>query len=86
MFYGTTAGPLARRHGIRLAPAQLSGWSLAVWALVLARKPVLALTALSASIAILAHRLRGLVRDPWGWRHTSPVEARRALRSRLSPR
>jgi mycofactocin glycosyltransferase len=37
-----------------------------VWALVLARKPVLALTALSASIAILAHRLRGLVRDPVG--------------------
>ena len=57
MFYGTTAGPLARRHGARLAPARLSGWSLAVWVLALARKPVLALAALSASIAILAHRL-----------------------------
>ena len=64
MFYGTTAGPLARRHGESVAPAHLSGWSLAVWVLVLARKPVLALAALSASIAILAHRLRGLVRDP----------------------
>ncbi len=65
-FYGTTAGPLARRHGAALAPAQVSGWSLAVWSLLLRRRPVLALTALSASIAILAHRLRGLVRDPVG--------------------
>ena len=44
----------------------LSGWSLAVWVLLLARRPLLALTALSASIAILARRLRGLVRDPVG--------------------
>jgi mycofactocin glycosyltransferase len=65
-FYGTTAGALARRHGVALAPAHLSGWSLAVWALVLGRRPVLALAALSTSIAILAHRLRGLVRDPVG--------------------
>jgi mycofactocin glycosyltransferase len=63
-FYGTTAGPLARRHGTTLAPAHLSGWSLTVWLLVLTRRPVLALAVLSASIAILAHRLRGLVRDP----------------------
>ena len=65
-FYGTTAAPLARRHGKALAPVQLSGWSLAVWGLVLARRPVLALAALAASIAILARRLRGLVRDPVG--------------------
>ena len=63
-FYGTTAGPLARRHGAALAPAQVSGWSLAVWALTLQRRPLLALLALSTSVAILAHRLRGLVRDP----------------------
>ena len=63
-FYGTTAGPLARRHGDALAPVHLSGWSLAVWALALARRPVLALAALAASVALLAHRLRGLVRDP----------------------
>jgi mycofactocin system glycosyltransferase len=65
-FYGTTAGPLARRHGDALAPAQVSGWSLAVWGLLLARRPVLALAALSASVLLLAHRLRGLVRDPVG--------------------
>jgi mycofactocin glycosyltransferase len=65
-FYGSTAGPLARRHGEALAPVHLSGWSLAVWSLLLARRPLLALAALAASVAILAHRLRGLVRDPVG--------------------
>ena len=65
-FYGTTAAPLARRHGEALAPVHLSGWSLAVWSLVLARRPVLALATLAASVAILARRLRGLVRDPVG--------------------
>ncbi len=63
-FYGTTAAALARRHGDAMAPVHLSGWSLAVWALALARRPVLALAVLAASIALLAHRLRGLVRDP----------------------
>jgi mycofactocin glycosyltransferase len=63
-FYGTTAAALARRHGNALAPVHLSGWSVAVWALALARRPVLALAALAASVALLAHRLRGLVRDP----------------------
>jgi mycofactocin glycosyltransferase len=63
-FYGTSAAPLSRRHGAAVAPVHLSAWSLAVWALLLTRRPVLALTALSASIVILAHRLRGLVRDP----------------------
>ena len=65
-FYGTTAAPLSRRHGEALAPVHLSGWSLAVWSLLLARRPVLALAALSASIILLARRLRGLVRDPVG--------------------
>jgi mycofactocin system glycosyltransferase len=65
-FYGTTAAPLSRRHGEALAPVHLSGWSLAVWGLLWARRPVLALTVLSASIVLLARRLRGLVRDPVG--------------------
>jgi mycofactocin glycosyltransferase len=63
-FYGTTAAPLSRRHGEALAPVHVSGWSLAVWALALARRPVLAQAALATSVAVLAHRLRGLVRDP----------------------
>jgi mycofactocin system glycosyltransferase len=65
-FYGTTAGPLSRRHGEAMAPVHLSGWSLLVWCLLFARRPVLALTALSVSIVVLARRLRGLVRDPVG--------------------
>jgi len=63
-FYGTTAAPLARRHQGALAPVHVSGWSLAVWMLVSARRPVLALATLAASIGILARRLVGLVRDP----------------------
>jgi mycofactocin system glycosyltransferase len=63
-FYGATAAPLARRHGDALAPASVSGWSLAVWSLLLARKPTLALAVLATCIALLARRLRGLVRDP----------------------
>jgi mycofactocin system glycosyltransferase len=63
-FYGTTAAPLARRHGEAMAPVHVSAWSLAVWALVLARRPVLAQGVLAVSVAILARRLRGTVRDP----------------------
>jgi mycofactocin system glycosyltransferase len=63
-FYGTTAAPLARRHGEALAPVHVSGWSLAVWTLAWARRPLLAQAVLAASVAILARRLRGLVRDP----------------------
>ena len=63
-FYGSTAGPLALRHGEVLAPVHTSAWSLAVWALTLARRPVLAQATLAASVAILANRLAGLVRDP----------------------
>ncbi len=63
-FYGTSAGPLARRHGEAMAPLQTSVWSVAVWSLIWLRRPGLALTAQGASIVLLARRLRGLVRDP----------------------
>ena len=63
-FYGTTAAPLARRHADALAPVHVSGWSLAVWTLAWARRPLLAQAVLAASVVILARRLRGLVRDP----------------------
>ena len=62
--YGTSAGPLALRHGEDMAPVQTSGWSVAVWILSLLRRPGLAMSAQVASIMVLAHRLRGLVRDP----------------------
>ncbi len=63
-FYGSTAAPLSRRHHDDVRPVEISGWTLAVWALVLAGRPTMALTTLEASIAVLADRLSGLVRDP----------------------
>ena len=39
-FYGTTAGPLARRHPRALAPLHTSAWTAAVWVLVAARRPL----------------------------------------------
>jgi mycofactocin system glycosyltransferase len=63
-FYGTTAGPLARRHPDSLAPVTTTAWSAAVWGLLLVRRPLLAFTALAASVLILARRLHGLVEEP----------------------
>ena len=63
-FYGSTAAPLALRHPGALAPVRVSGWSLAVWALALARRPALSASTLALSVVILAARLDGLVRDP----------------------
>jgi mycofactocin system glycosyltransferase len=63
-FYGSTAGPLALRHPDAMAPVRVSAWSLAVWVLALARRPLLAWATLAASVTILAGRLQGLVRDP----------------------
>ncbi len=63
-FYGATAASLSRRHPGTLHPVEVSVWSLAVWALTLARRPALAQATMAASVAILASRLSGLVRDP----------------------
>lgn len=63
-FYGTTAGPLARRHPGSLAPLHTSSWTAAVWVLAAARKPLLAAATLAASILVLARRLGGLVDEP----------------------
>jgi mycofactocin system glycosyltransferase len=63
-FYGTTAGPLARRHPRSLAPLHTSVWTAAVWVLVVARKPLPAVLALGVSIGVLARRLEGLVDEP----------------------
>ena len=83
-FYGTTAAPLSRRHGKAVAPVHVSGWSLAVWGLLLARRPVLALAALSASIVLLAApaaRAR-----PRSRRRGHPHRRRRARRARRCQR
>jgi mycofactocin system glycosyltransferase len=63
-FYGSTAGPLARRHPTAMVPLQTSVWTAAVWALAWARKPALAVGALGASVLVLAKRLTGLVDEP----------------------
>ena len=63
-FYGSTAGTLALRHPGSLAPMSASGWSVATWILAAARRPWAALAVLGVSIAMLARRLRGLVRQP----------------------
>ena len=63
-FYGTTAGPLARRHPRSLAPLHTSAWTAAVWALAAARRPLPAAGVLAASVLVLARRLDGLVEQP----------------------
>jgi mycofactocin system glycosyltransferase len=54
--YGTSAGPLARRHPDRLAPVRLSTPVLGVLALLLARRPLPAFIVYLVSVARL-HRL-----------------------------
>jgi mycofactocin system glycosyltransferase len=39
--YGTSAAPLARRHGVAVAPAVMSPWTAASWGLAAAGHPVL---------------------------------------------
>jgi mycofactocin glycosyltransferase len=63
-FYGTTAGPLSRRHPRLLAPLHTSLWTAAVWVLAVSRKPLPAAGALAISIVVLARRLDGLVDEP----------------------
>jgi len=54
--YGTSAGPLALRHGARVAPAVVSPWSGAAIALAAAGRPVGAAAVLAAAAALLVRR------------------------------
>lgn len=56
--YGTSAGPLATRHPGALAPARLSGWSVAVWVLGVLVHPVAGAAVAGGTIAALARKLR----------------------------
>ncbi|QVQ54789.1 mycofactocin biosynthesis glycosyltransferase MftF [Spiractinospora alimapuensis] len=56
--YGTSGGPLGRRHGDRLAPVVLRPWSSAVAGLLLAGRPGLAATVTAASAAWFTRALR----------------------------
>lgn len=55
--YGSSAAPLARRHPGKLAPLRMSAWSLAAWALVAARRPLLGASLGVASAAALVPKL-----------------------------
>jgi mycofactocin system glycosyltransferase len=64
VFYGTTAGPLAERHGAALAPVSISAWSAASLLLLLARRPLAAVLVDATAVGILSRRLRKVVGDP----------------------
>ncbi|MBI2708429.1 MAG: mycofactocin biosynthesis glycosyltransferase MftF [Actinobacteria bacterium] len=60
--YGTSAAPLARRHGAAVAPVAVSGWSAASWGLAAAGAPAAGATLAAATALALAPDLRGLAR------------------------
>ena len=53
--YGTSAAPLARRHGWAVAPAVMSPWTAGAWALAAAGQPLLGVAAAAYSITAV-HR------------------------------
>ncbi len=55
--YGRSAAALDRKHPGAVAPLRMSGWSAAVWALVLARRPIVALTVAVGTIVALRRKL-----------------------------
>lgn len=69
--YGTSAGPLARRHPGALVPVEASGWSYAAWGLIAAGHPVASAVTVGATAGVLERHLRG-VDHPWlaAWRLT----------------
>ena len=58
--YGTSAAPLAARHGAAVAPLGISGWSALAWALVVAGRPVVGAGVGAATTAALTPKLRAL--------------------------
>lgn len=60
--YGTSAGPLARRHPGALVPVEASGWSYATWGLLAAGHPMAAAVTVGATAGVLERHLRGVDR------------------------
>lgn len=56
--YGTSAGPLARRHPTSMPPFVIHPWPLATVIALLARRPMLAAASFSGGIAALSRTLR----------------------------
>lgn len=61
--YGSSAAPLARRHGDRVAPVRLSGWSLACWALAFAGRPVIGAALAGGTAVALGRKLAPVLPD-----------------------
>jgi mycofactocin system glycosyltransferase len=55
--YGRSAAALDRKHRGAVAPLRMSGWSAAVWALVLARRPFAAAVVATGTIVALRRKL-----------------------------
>ena len=55
--YGTSAAPLARRHGWAVAPAVMSPWTAGAWGLVAVGQPLLGAMTAGYSIAALSRRV-----------------------------
>ena len=75
--YGTSAGPLAKRHPGALAPIEASGWSIATWGLVVTGHPLAAGAVVGATAGMLSGKLGALSRP-------MPVAAQLAGRGHLS--
>ena len=88
--YGTSAAPLARRHGAAVAPAVVSPWTAAAWALVAAGQPLGGLATAGYSVAALAGgrstpRLAQWVGAEAGTPAVRPVGAETAGGRRIRP-
>ncbi len=55
--YGTSAASLDRRHPGRLAPADVSGWNVAIAAALAARRPGIAAGIVAVAVGLLARQL-----------------------------
>lgn len=58
--YGRSAAVLDRKHPGAVAPLRMSGWSAAVWALVIARRPVAGFAVAAGTIVALRRKLDDL--------------------------
>jgi hypothetical protein len=58
--YGTSAGPLARRHPGALAPVRMSGWSAATWAAAAVGAPLAGLALGAGTSVALVRKLPGV--------------------------
>jgi mycofactocin system glycosyltransferase len=66
--YGTSAAPLARRHGRAVAPLVVSPWTTAAWGLVAAGQPLAGAAVAGYSIVTLTRRRS--TRHPGRWAPT----------------